>query len=117
MLKVCGSAPNFVGSFVYKEHVYYWYRERAAEAMDNNEERQVGVLNRTQEKRCGISKRFQIYARVARVCRNDKGGARPANERWTSFVKARLNCSLPSATPFYFNELSECLHDSAALHD
>ncbi|VDO81658.1 unnamed protein product [Haemonchus placei] len=79
-------APNFVGSFVYKEHVYYWYRERAAEAMDNNEER-------------------QIYARVARVCRNDKGGARPANERWTSFVKARLNCSLPSATPFYFNEL------------
>ncbi|VDM84360.1 unnamed protein product, partial [Strongylus vulgaris] len=80
------SAPNFVGSFVYKEHVYYWYRERAAEAMDNNEER-------------------QIYARVARVCRNDKGGARPANERWTSFMKARLNCSLPSATPFYFNEL------------
>ncbi|VDO64928.1 unnamed protein product [Heligmosomoides polygyrus] len=79
-------SPNFVGSFVYKEHVYYWYRERAAEAMDNNEER-------------------QIYARVARVCRNDKGGARPANERWTSFVKARLNCSLPSATPFYFNEL------------
>ncbi|VDL64898.1 unnamed protein product, partial [Nippostrongylus brasiliensis] len=79
-------APNFVGSFVYKEHVYYWYRERAAEAMDNNEER-------------------QIYARVARVCRNDKGGARPANERWTSFMKARLNCSLPSATPFYFNEL------------
>ncbi|CAJ0930488.1 unnamed protein product, partial [Mesorhabditis belari] len=79
-------SPNFVASFAYKEHVYFWYRERAAEAMDNNEERQV-------------------YARVARVCRNDKGAPRPANEKWTSFVKARLNCSLPSGSPFYFNEL------------
>ncbi|CAJ0573816.1 unnamed protein product, partial [Mesorhabditis spiculigera] len=79
-------SPNFVTSFTYKEHVYFWYRERASEAMDNNEERQV-------------------YARVARVCRNDKGAPRPANEKWTSFVKARLNCSLAAGTPFYFNEL------------
>ncbi|PAV62326.1 hypothetical protein WR25_12440 isoform D [Diploscapter pachys] len=79
-------APNFVATFVYKEHVYFWYRERASEAVDNNEERQV-------------------YARVARVCSNDRGGPRPASERWTSFLKARLNCSLASPTPFYFNEL------------
>ncbi|VDM98509.1 unnamed protein product, partial [Onchocerca ochengi] len=46
-----------------------------------------------------------IYARVARVCKSDRGGARPAHERWTSYVKARLNCSIPANTPFYFNEL------------
>ncbi|CAI2293020.1 unnamed protein product [Caenorhabditis sp. 36 PRJEB53466] len=81
------SAPNFVSSFVYKEHVYFWFREVASEAIDNNEE-------------------SQIYARVARVCKNDKGGARPSNERWTTYLKARLNCSLPSgSSPFYFNEL------------
>lgn len=79
-------SPNFVSSFTFKEHVYFFFRERAAEAMDNNEERQV-------------------YARVARVCRNDRGGPRPANEKWTSYVKARLNCSIPANTPFYFNEL------------
>ncbi|CAB3410909.1 unnamed protein product [Caenorhabditis bovis] len=80
-------SPNFVSSFAYKEHVYFWFREIATEAIDNNEEE-------------------QIYARVARVCKRDKGGARPANERWTSFLKARLNCSLPSSSsPFYFNEL------------
>lgn len=33
--------PNFVASFEYKEHIYFWLREKAAEAVDNNEERQV----------------------------------------------------------------------------
>ncbi|CAI5439518.1 unnamed protein product [Caenorhabditis angaria] len=81
-------SPNFVASFVFKEHIYFWFREMANEAVDNNEE-------------------VQVYARVARVCKNDKGGARPSNERWTSYLKARLNCSLPSSNsaPFYFNEL------------
>ncbi|VDK44044.1 unnamed protein product [Anisakis simplex] len=82
-LKVLDS-PNFVASFAYGEHVYFWYREWAAEATDGDR---------------------QVYARVARVCKGDKGGARPAHERWTSFVKARLNCSYPANTPFYFNEL------------
>ncbi|KAL3999131.1 Sema domain family protein [Acanthocheilonema viteae] len=82
-LKVLDS-PNFVASFVYGDHVYFWYRELAAEANDGDR---------------------QIYARVARVCKSDRGGARPAHERWTSFVKARLNCSIPANTPFYFNEL------------
>ncbi|CAD6184957.1 unnamed protein product [Caenorhabditis auriculariae] len=88
-------APNFVASFTYKEHIYFWFREQAAEAVDNNEERVV-------------------YARVSRVCKNDRGGARPANERWTSFLKARLNCSLSSAAPFYFNELKAVSEPIAA---
>lgn len=78
--------PDFVGSFAYKEHVYFWYREKAAETMDNNREP-------------------QIYARVGRVCSNDRGGPSPATDRWSSFLKARLNCSVPSDVPFYFNEI------------
>ena len=38
---------------------------------------------------CGKS----VYSRVARVCKNDKGGTRSLNDKWTSFIKARLNCS------------------------
>ena len=46
-----------------------------------------------------------IYSRVARVCKNDKGGAHKFNNKWTSFLKARLNCSVPGQIPFYFNEI------------
>lgn len=35
------NAPNFVSTFVYKEHVYFWFREIASEAIDNNEESQT----------------------------------------------------------------------------
>lgn len=92
-LKVLDS-PNFVASFVYGNHVYFWYREWAAEVSDGDR---------------------QIYARVARVCRSDRGGARPAHERWTSYVKARLNCSVPANTPFYFNELQAVTEPVAAI--
>ncbi|XP_076155053.1 semaphorin-4G [Alosa pseudoharengus] len=34
-------------------------------------------------------------ARVARVCRGDIGGQRTLQRRWTSFLKARLLCSIP----------------------
>ena len=46
-----------------------------------------------------------IYSRVSRVCKNDKGGAHKFNNKWTSFLKARLNCSVPGQIPFYFNEI------------
>ncbi|KAL3102484.1 hypothetical protein niasHS_001226 [Heterodera schachtii] len=79
--------PHFVGSFVYRTYVYFWYRERAADAQDNNRE-------------------TQFYARVGRVCADDPGGPSPAQDRWSSFLKARLNCSIPGDTsPFYFNEI------------
>uniref|UniRef100_A0A0N5AIK0 Sema domain-containing protein n=1 Tax=Syphacia muris TaxID=451379 RepID=A0A0N5AIK0_9BILA len=78
-------SPNFVGSFEYGKYVYFWFREWAAES--NTFDREV-------------------YARVARICKNDRGGRGPtARNRWTTFLKARLNCSIASATPFYFNEL------------
>ncbi|TSK14773.1 Semaphorin-4G [Bagarius yarrelli] len=34
-------------------------------------------------------------ARVARVCKSDIGGQRTLQRKWTSFLKARLVCSLP----------------------
>jgi len=42
---------------------------------------------------------------VARVCKNDKGGPHKFNNKWTSFLKARLNCSIPGDVPFYFDEI------------
>nr|CAD2167448.1 unnamed protein product [Meloidogyne enterolobii] len=81
--------PNFVGSFSYGDYVYFWYREKASDALDNNRE-------------------TQIYSRVGRVCANDPGGPSPAQDRWSSFLKLRLNCSVPGdgdISPFYFNEI------------
>lgn len=46
-----------------------------------------------------------IFSRVARVCKHDKGGPHSYRDRWTSFLKARLNCSVPGEYPFYFDEI------------
>ena len=46
-----------------------------------------------------------VYSRIARVCKSDPGGTHILKDNWTSFVKARLNCSLPGEYPFYFNEV------------
>jgi hypothetical protein len=46
-----------------------------------------------------------IFSRVARVCKWDKGGPHRFRNRWTTFLKSRLNCSVPGDFPFYFNEI------------
>ena len=46
-----------------------------------------------------------VYSRVARVCKNDNGGPHKHKTKWTSFLKARLNCSMPGAYPFYFDQV------------
>uniref|UniRef100_A0A671Q715 Semaphorin-6D-like n=1 Tax=Sinocyclocheilus anshuiensis TaxID=1608454 RepID=A0A671Q715_9TELE len=47
-----------------------------------------------------------VYSRVARICKNDMGGSQRVLEKhWTSFVKARLNCSVPGESFFYFDVL------------
>lgn len=47
-----------------------------------------------------------VYSRVARICKNDVGGSQRVLEKhWTSFVKARLNCSVPGESFFYFDVL------------
>lgn len=47
-----------------------------------------------------------MVSRVARVCKGDQGGSqRVLEKQWTSFLKARLNCSVPGDSHFYFNLL------------
>ncbi|KAG9336052.1 hypothetical protein JZ751_003318 [Albula glossodonta] len=36
-----------------------------------------------------------IYSRVARVCKNDIGGQRSLVNKWSTFLKARMVCSVP----------------------
>lgn len=74
--------PNFVSSFEDHNHVYFFFRETAVESSE-----QV------------------VFARVARVCKQDRGGPRNDANMWTSYLKARLACSLPGSVPFHFNEL------------
>jgi len=78
--------PSFVGSFEDEDFVYFFFREGAVEYMN-----------------CGKS----VFSRVARVCKNDVGGTRSLNAKWTSFLKARLNCSVPGNYPFYFDEIQD----------
>ncbi|XP_005092387.1 semaphorin-2A [Aplysia californica] len=79
--------PQFVGSFDVGDHVYFFYREVALEYTN-----------------CGK----KIYSRLARVCKNDYGGSRHLLQNiWTSFVKARLNCSIPGEYPYYFDEIQD----------
>ena len=36
---------------------------------------------------------------------SDKGGDMLFKDNWTTYLKARLNCSIPGEYPFYFDEL------------
>ena len=89
--------PQFVGSFENGEFVYFIFREAAVEYIN-----------------CGKV----IYSRIARVCKSDPGGIHILKDNWTSFVKARLNCSLPGEYPFYFNEVQGVVysHEESVLY-
>ncbi|XP_016382977.1 semaphorin-3D-like [Sinocyclocheilus rhinocerous] len=73
--------PEFVGSYsipdthsLDDDKVYFFFKETAVESNQ-------------------LDKR--IYSRVARVCKNDIGGKRSLINRWSTFLKARLVCSVP----------------------
>uniref|UniRef100_A0A663EVC1 Semaphorin 3D n=1 Tax=Aquila chrysaetos chrysaetos TaxID=223781 RepID=A0A663EVC1_AQUCH len=91
-----GRKPAFVGAYAipdtYNPHddkVYVFFRETAMEA--------------------GQWERRHIHARVARVCKNDVGGKRSLINRWSTFLKARLVCSIPGpqGTETHFDQLGE----------
>uniref|UniRef100_A0A3Q3G6Z4 Sema domain, immunoglobulin domain (Ig), short basic domain, secreted, (semaphorin) 3D n=1 Tax=Labrus bergylta TaxID=56723 RepID=A0A3Q3G6Z4_9LABR len=50
-----------------------------------------------------------IVSRVARVCKNDVGGLRSLTNKWTTFLKTRLVCSIPGpdGVDTHFNELQD----------
>lgn len=39
------------------------------------------------------------------MCKNDEGGSHLLKNNWTTFLKARLNCSIPGDYPFYYDEI------------
>ncbi|XP_036374893.1 semaphorin-5A-like isoform X1 [Megalops cyprinoides] len=75
--------PNFVSSYDIGNFTYFFFRENAV------------------EHDCGRT----VFSRVARVCKNDIGGRFLLEDTWTTFMKARLNCSRPGDVPFYYSEL------------
>ncbi|KAJ8370913.1 hypothetical protein SKAU_G00109410 [Synaphobranchus kaupii] len=50
-----------------------------------------------------------IYSRVARVCKNDIGGQRSLVNKWSTFLKARMVCSIPGADGLqtHFDQLQD----------
>ncbi|XP_039522142.1 semaphorin-6A-like isoform X1 [Pimephales promelas] len=77
--------PYFVQAVDYGQFIYFFFREIA---MEYNSMGKV------------------VFPRVARVCKNDRGGSqRVLEKQWTSFLKTRLNCSIPGDSHFYFNIL------------
>ncbi|XP_051925789.1 semaphorin-6D-like [Hippocampus zosterae] len=77
--------PRFLHAVEYGRFVYFFLSEIAAE---------YTTLGKV------------VFSRVARVCKNDNGGSpRVLDKHWTSFLKARLNCSLPGESLFYFDVL------------
>ncbi|XP_068595894.1 semaphorin-3D [Brachionichthys hirsutus] len=50
-----------------------------------------------------------VVSRVARVCKNDVGGLRSLTNKWTTFLKARLVCSVPGpdGVDTHFDELQD----------
>ncbi|XP_076019738.1 semaphorin-4D-like isoform X2 [Genypterus blacodes] len=47
-----------------------------------------------------------LIPRVARVCKGDRGGQRTLQKKWTSFLKAKLVCSMPEIN-FVFNVVQD----------
>lgn len=46
-----------------------------------------------------------VYSRIARVCKNDRGGHLMMRDNWSTFLKARLTCSVPGDVPFFYDEV------------
>uniref|UniRef100_A0A3B4Z5X1 Semaphorin-6B-like n=1 Tax=Stegastes partitus TaxID=144197 RepID=A0A3B4Z5X1_9TELE len=77
--------PYFVSAMEWGPHIYFFFREMAME---------FHHLEKV------------MVSRVARVCKADLGGSqRVLEKQWTTFLKARLNCSVPGDSHFYFNLL------------
>ncbi|TMS05950.1 Semaphorin-3E [Larimichthys crocea] len=89
------SKPKFVGSAVIADNddtdddkVYFFFTERETDAEGGNK---------------------AVYTRVGRVCANDQGGQRMLVNRWSSYLKTRLICSVagPNGIDTHFDDLED----------
>uniref|UniRef100_A0A3B3RBU3 Sema domain, immunoglobulin domain (Ig), short basic domain, secreted, (semaphorin) 3B n=1 Tax=Paramormyrops kingsleyae TaxID=1676925 RepID=A0A3B3RBU3_9TELE len=87
--------PKFISSFWVPESenpdddkIFFFFRETAVEAQ-------------------GLGK--ATYSRIGQLCRNDMGGQRSLVNKWTTFLKTRLVCSVPGSdgSDTYFDELRD----------
>ncbi|XP_060709905.1 semaphorin-7A-like [Hemiscyllium ocellatum] len=78
--------PSFVGMSPMGDHIFMFFWERnLAESLDID----------------------PWISRVARVCKNDRGGSRfQLQNKWTTFLKARLLCNVPSKN-MHFNRIQD----------
>lgn len=70
------------------DKIFFFFRETAVEGQ-------------------GLGK--STYSRIGQLCRNDVGGQRSLVNKWTSFLKTRLICSVPGSdgSDTYFDELRD----------
>lgn len=89
------SEPVFVGAQLIPDgtdpndaKLYFFLREKVTDAHGNTK---------------------QIHSRIARICPNDIGGQRSLVNKWTTFLKARLVCSVidDDGTETHFDELQD----------
>ncbi|KAM6961008.1 semaphorin-3E [Aplochiton taeniatus] len=89
------SEPRFVGSTLVPDNedrdddkVFFFFTERETD---------------------GEGLHQAVYTRVGRVCANDQGGQRMLVNRWSSFLKTRLICSVagPNGIDTHFDELED----------
>uniref|UniRef100_A0A3P8SZZ6 Semaphorin 4G n=1 Tax=Amphiprion percula TaxID=161767 RepID=A0A3P8SZZ6_AMPPE len=85
---------DFVGSALVKESLG---------SSTGNDDKIYFFFTETSQEQTTTYSRSRV-ARVARVCKGDRGGHLTLQKRWTSFLKTRLTCSLPEYD-FHFNML------------
>uniref|UniRef100_A0A3B5L834 Uncharacterized protein n=1 Tax=Xiphophorus couchianus TaxID=32473 RepID=A0A3B5L834_9TELE len=87
--------PRFIAAHIIPDNddrdddkVYFFFTEKASEGGDKEE---------------------AIHTRVGRVCVNDVGGQRVLVNKWSTFIKARLVCSVPGphGIDTHFNQLED----------
>ncbi|XP_054904697.1 sema domain, immunoglobulin domain (Ig), short basic domain, secreted, (semaphorin) 3bl [Poeciliopsis prolifica] len=87
--------PRFIAAHLIPDNddrdddkVYFFFTEKASEGGDKEE---------------------AIHTRVGRVCVNDVGGQRVLVNKWSTFIKARLVCSVPGphGIDTHFNQLED----------
>nr|CAB3261261.1 uncharacterized protein LOC100176831 [Phallusia mammillata] len=82
--------PTFVKMIEYGDKIYLFFVETASEV-------ETGTGSPMK------------YARVAQVCKDDIGGSTVLRHKWSTFLKARLQCSIPGTQVtegFTFNNLT-----------
>ncbi|XP_034032524.1 semaphorin-3E isoform X2 [Thalassophryne amazonica] len=87
--------PKFVGSalipdneYIDDDKVYFFFTERETNAVETSK---------------------AVYSRIGRVCANDQGGQRMLVNRWSSFLKTRLICSVAGSNGIdtHFDDLED----------